>query len=119
MRVYLDNNATTIVDPRVFAEMVPYFCQMYGNPNSLHEFGSESHPALRKAMDQLYAGINASDDDDIVITSCATESNNWVIKSIYNDYNCCYNSNKHHLYFLNSEFLAAVQRNHTCIQNIF
>ena len=86
MRVYLDNNATTIVDPKVFAEMVPYFCQMYGNPNSLHEFGSESHPALRKAMDQLYAGINASDEDDIVITSCATESNNWVIKSIYNDY---------------------------------
>ena len=85
MRVYLDNNATTIVDPKVFAEMVPYFCQMYGNPNSLHQFGSESHPALRKAMDQLYAGINASDDDDIVITSCATESNNWVIKSIYND----------------------------------
>ncbi|MBN1839315.1 MAG: NifS family cysteine desulfurase [Campylobacterales bacterium] len=85
MRVYLDNNATTIVDPKVFAEMVPYFCQMYGNPNSLHQFGSESHPALRAAMDQLYTGINANDEDDIVITSCATESNNWVIKSIYND----------------------------------
>jgi len=95
MRVYLDNNATTIVDPKVFAEMVPYFCQMYGNPNSLHEFGSESHPALRKAMDQLYAGINASDDDDIVITSCATESNNWVIKSIYNDY--ILNGDKDHI----------------------
>ena len=86
MRVYLDNNATTIVDPKVFAEMVPYFCQMYGNPNSLHQFGSESHPALRAAMDQLYAGINASDDDDIVIPSCATESNNWVIKSVYIDH---------------------------------
>lgn len=85
MRVYLDNNATTIVDPKVFADMEPYFCQMYGNPNSLHQFGSESHPALRKAMDQLYAGINAGDEDDIVITSCATESNNWVIKGIYND----------------------------------
>ena len=95
MRVYLDNNATTIVDPKVFAEMVPYFCQMYGNPNSLHQFGSESHPALRKAMDQLYAGINASDDDDIVITSCATESNNWVIKSIYNDY--ILNGDKDHI----------------------
>lgn len=95
MRVYLDNNATTIVDPKVFAEMVPYFCQMYGNPNSLHEFGSESHPALRKAMDQLYAGINASDEDDIVITSCATESNNWVIKSIYNDY--ILNGDKDHI----------------------
>ncbi len=95
MRVYLDNNATTIVDPKVFEEMVPYFCQMYGNPNSLHQFGSESHPALRKAMDQLYAGINASDDDDIVITSCATESNNWVIKSIYHDY--ILNGDKDHI----------------------
>ncbi len=86
MRVYLDNNATTMVDPKVFAKMEPYFVEMYGNPNSLHEFGSESHPALRRAMDQLYAGLNASDKDDIVITSCATESNNWVLKSIYNDY---------------------------------
>lgn len=85
MRVYLDNNATTAVDPHVFAAMVPYFCQMYGNPNSLHQFGSESHPALRKAMDQLYTGINANDEDDIVITSCATESINWVIKGIYFD----------------------------------
>ena len=85
MRVYLDNNATTVVDPHVFSQMVPYFCQMYGNPNSLHQFGSESHPALRAAMDQLYTGINAHDEDDIVITSCATESINWVIKGIYFD----------------------------------
>lgn len=86
MRVYLDNNATTIVDPKVFEMMEPFFVQMYGNPNSLHQFGSESHPALRCAMDQLYAGINASDNDDIVITSCATESINWVIKGVYYDH---------------------------------
>ncbi len=86
MRVYLDNNATTIVDPKVFAEMEPYFVQVYGNPNSLHEFGSETHPALRKAMNQLYAGLNADDKDDIVITSCATESNNWVLKGVYHDH---------------------------------
>lgn len=86
MRVYLDNNATTMLDPEALALMQPYFCEKFGNPNSLHQFGSESHPALRKAMDQLYAGINASDEDDIVITSCATESNNWVIKSVYIDH---------------------------------
>ncbi len=86
MRVYLDNNATTIVDPKVFAQMEPYFVQMYGNPNSLHDFGSETHPALRKAMDQLYCGLNADDKDDIVITSCATESNNWVLKGVYYDH---------------------------------
>ncbi len=85
MRVYLDNNATTIVDPTVKELMDPFFCQMYGNPNSLHQFGSETHPALRVAMDQLYKGINASDNDDIIVTSCATESNNWVLKGIYFD----------------------------------
>ena len=86
MRVYLDNNATTIVDPKVFEEMEPFFVQSYGNPNSLHQFGTESHPSLRTAMDRLYSGINAKDEDDIVVTSCATESINWVIKGIYFDY---------------------------------
>jgi len=85
MRVYLDNNATTMVDPAVKEAMDPFFCQMYGNPNSLHQFGSESHPALRIAMDQLYSGINANDNDDVIVTSCATESNNWVLKGVYFD----------------------------------
>lgn len=83
MRVYLDNNATTIVDPHVFAEMEPYFVQKYGNPNSLHGFASETHPALKTAMEKIYAGIHAPKEDSVVITSCATESNNWVLKSIY------------------------------------
>jgi len=95
MRVYLDNNATTIVDPKVFAQMEPYFVQAYGNPNSLHEFGSETHPALRRAMDQLYCGLNADDKDDIVITSCATESNNWALKGVYYDH--ILNGDKDHI----------------------
>lgn len=95
MRVYLDNNATTMVDPLVFEAMQPFFCDIYGNPNSLHAFGSESHPALRKAMDQLYAGINAKDADDIVVTSCATESINWVIKGVYHDH--ILNGEKNHI----------------------
>ena len=84
-RVYLDNNATTPVDPEVYEAMKPFFCEKFGNPNSLHDFGSETHPALRRAMDELYNGIGAKDSDDIVITSCATESNNWVLKGIYFD----------------------------------
>lgn len=86
MRVYLDNNATTIVDPHVFSEMEPYFVQKYGNPNSLHSFASETHPALKVAMEKIYAGIHAPKEDSVVITSCATESNNWVLKSIYFEY---------------------------------
>ncbi|MBQ7270262.1 MAG: aminotransferase class V-fold PLP-dependent enzyme, partial [Campylobacter sp.] len=84
-RVYLDNNATTMVDPEVYEAMKPFFCEKFGNPNSLHDFGSETHPALKRAMDELYNGIGAKDSDDIVITSCATESNNWVLKGIYFD----------------------------------
>jgi len=86
MTVYLDNNATTIVDPHVFEVMEPYFVQKYGNPNSLHAFASETHPAIKLGMEKIYAGIHAPRDSSVVITSCATESNNWVLKSIYFEY---------------------------------
>ena len=82
-RIYLDNNATTIVDPAVKEAMEPFLSQMYGNPNSLHSFGTEVRPFMRIAMDRIYTGINAGDDDDIVINSCATEGNNTVIKGVY------------------------------------
>jgi len=85
MEVYLDNNATTKLDGRVLDEMMPFFKEMYGNPNSLHKFGTATHPAIAKAIDQVYTALNASDDDDIIFTSCATESNNWVLKSVFND----------------------------------
>ena len=58
--------------------MEPFWCQLYGNPNSLHTFGTEVHPYMRLAFDRLYAGINARDTDDVIVTSCATESNNTV-----------------------------------------
>lgn len=86
MRVYLDNNATTIVDPHVYEAMEPFFCQKYGNPSSLHQFASDTHKPLKEAMQKIYAGIGASNEDSVVITSCATESNNWVLKSIYFEY---------------------------------
>ncbi|MGP1449567.1 MAG: NifS family cysteine desulfurase [Wolinella sp.] len=83
--IYLDNNATTAIDPKVKEAMEPYLTEKFGNPNSLHRFGTETHPAIKKALDDLYAGINAYDDDDVIVTSCATESNNWVLKGIYFD----------------------------------
>jgi cysteine desulfurase len=84
-RIYLDNNATTIIDPRVKEAMEPFWCQLYGNPNSLHTFGTEVHPYMRLAFDRIYAGIHARDGDDILVTSCATESNNTVIQSVWYD----------------------------------
>ena len=95
MQVYLDNNATTMVDPQVVEAMLPFFSEQYGNPNSLHKFGTASHPALSKAIDQVYTALNASDNDDIVFTSCATESNNWVLQSIFTDY--IVNGDKNHI----------------------
>ncbi len=86
MTVYLDNNATTIVDPHVFTAMEPYFVQKYGNPNSLHSYASETHPGIKQGMERIYKGINSPKEDSVVITSCATESNNWVLKSIYFEY---------------------------------
>lgn len=86
VKVYLDNNATTMLDPSAYELMLPFLKDMYGNPNSLHQWGSATHPALREAMDKLYAGLGANDLDDIVITSCATESINWVLKGIYFDH---------------------------------
>jgi cysteine desulfurase len=84
-RIYLDNNATTIVDPKVKDAMEPFWCQMYGNPNSLHVFGTEIHPYMRIAFNRLYAGINAREEDDIILNSCATEGNNTVIKGVYEE----------------------------------
>jgi len=95
MDVYLDNNATTMVDPRVVEAMQPYFSEIYGNPNSLHKFGTKSHAGIRKAIDQVYDGIGASDADDVVFTSCATESNNWVIQSVWVDH--ILNGDKNHI----------------------
>jgi cysteine desulfurase len=95
MQVYLDNNATTMVDPKVVEAMQPYFSEIYGNPNSLHKFGTASHPALRNAINKVYTALNAGDNDDIVFTSCATESNNWVFQSVWIDH--IVNGDKNHI----------------------
>lgn len=81
--VYLDNNATTMVDSAAFNAMSDFFCKYYGNPNSLHKIGTITHKPLREAFDKIYDGIGADSKDDIIITSCATESNNWVLKGVY------------------------------------
>lgn len=95
MEVYLDNNATTMVDPKVFKAMEPFFCTLYGNPNSLHKFGAGTHPKMVEALNYLYEGINAADEDDIIITANATESNNTVLKGIWIDQ--ILNGSKNHI----------------------
>jgi len=83
MRVYLDNNATTKIDPLVKVKMQPFFEELYGNPNSLHQYGMDVRPYLNQALGEMYDALNVPDQDDILITSCATESNNTVLKGVY------------------------------------
>lgn len=54
-KVYLDNNVTTMLDPQALEEMMPFMNEFYGNPNSLHDFGTSTHKAIRLAIDRLYA----------------------------------------------------------------
>lgn len=83
MRVYLDNNATTKIDPLVKVKMLPFLEELYGNPNSLHQYGMDVRPSLNNALGEMYDALNVPDADDILITSCATESNNSVLKGIF------------------------------------
>lgn len=82
-RIYFDNNATTQVDERVAAVMHPFEREKFGNPNSLHSYGMEARSHLGTALDRLYAGIAADDEDTVLINGCATEGNNTVLKSAW------------------------------------
>lgn len=79
--VYLDNNATTRVDPEVVAAMLPFFTEQFGNPSSMHAFGAEVGGAVREARKQLQDLVGAEFDHEIMYTSGGTESDNAAILS--------------------------------------
>src|SRR5690349_20558503 len=79
--VYMDNHATTRVDPRVVEAMLPYFDTKYGNPHSVHAAGHEAHDAVDAARKSIADNIGA-DAGEIVFTSGATESNNLAIRGV-------------------------------------
>jgi cysteine desulfurase len=78
--IYLDNNATTAVDPQVLDAMLPYLKEQYGNPSSAYTFGKKVARAIDQAREQV-AGLMHCDPAEIVFTSCGTESDNSAIQS--------------------------------------
>ncbi|MBF0203893.1 MAG: cysteine desulfurase NifS [Desulfamplus sp.] len=76
--VYTDNNATTKVAPEVLKEMMPYFSELYGNPSSMHSFGGNVGRKLQEARERVAEIINA-EPEEIIFTSCGTESDNAAI----------------------------------------
>ncbi|MFP4244290.1 MAG: cysteine desulfurase NifS [Ectothiorhodospira sp.] len=79
--VYLDNNATTRVDPRVLETMLPFFTEQYGNPSSMHAFGDRVGHALERAREQVAALVGAAHASEIVFTSGGTEADSTALWS--------------------------------------
>jgi len=90
--IYLDNNATTMVAAEVFEEMRPYFCELYGNPSSMHYFGGQVGKKLDEARERVASLIGAADPSEIIFTSCGSESDNAAIMGVLKA-----NPNKRHI----------------------
>ena len=80
--IYLDNNATTKVDEKVVERMLPYFSEEYGNPSSTYTFGGNVQYKIIEARETLKDFIGASRVNEIIFTSCGTESANTAIKGV-------------------------------------
>ncbi len=78
---YMDNNATTRVDPLVLETMLPYFSEQFGNPSSMHSFGGDTGKRLEWARVEVQKLLGAEHDSEVIFTSCGTESDATAILS--------------------------------------
>jgi len=83
--IYMDNAATTRVAPEVLKEMLPYFSEQYGNPNSIYGLGQSSYKAVAEAREIIAGAINAK-IGEIYFTAGGTEANNWALKGVCDAY---------------------------------
>ena len=104
--IYLDNNATTKVDPQVLEAMLPYFQEEYANPSSVYEFAKRSNHAVREARGVMKDFFNAQNEKEILFTSCGSESANTAIRGVLN-----MNKNKRHIITTKVE--------HPCVLNLY
>ncbi len=101
--IYLDHHATTPVDPRVLAAMLPYFTEHFGNPTSTtHQYGWEAEAAVAQSRESLAVAIGAA-PAEIVFTSGATEANNLALKGVAE------------AYFSKGQHLITLQTEHNAI----
>lgn len=80
--IYFDNNATTRVLPEVAEAMLPFLTEQYGNPSSIHRFGSQVGQKITEARAQVAELIGAADPVEIIFTSCGTEGDNAAIRGM-------------------------------------
>ncbi len=80
--IYLDNNATTKTAPEVLEAMMPFLTDLYGNASSMHSFGGQVGKHIAKAREQV-ANLIGATADEIVFTSCGTESDNAAVLSAF------------------------------------
>jgi cysteine desulfurase len=83
--IYVDNNATTMVAPEVLDAMLPYFSTYYGNPSSMHSFGGDVATKIKDARENV-AKLIGADPEEIVFTSCGTESDGTAIRAAIESY---------------------------------
>ena len=83
--IYVDNNATTMVAPEVLDAMLPYFSNYYGNPSSMHSFGGNVAAKIKTARENV-AKLIGAEPDEIIFTSCGTESDSTAIRAAIESY---------------------------------
>ena len=102
-KIYLDNNATTKIDEEVLNAMLPYLNEEYGNPSSIYSFGKNISDVINKSRNQISKLLN-SEPDNIIFTSCGSESNVTAIMSSIKS-----NSNKKHIITTKVEHASIIE----------